>query len=353
MKVFIIVVTYNGAADMPHFLDSFKKTTSLDEVELIVVDNNSHDETVSIVKRDAPFAHLIQNAENTGFTGGNNIGMRYALSKGAEYIMLTNQDIRFEKEWLSPLVHFLSSNPDVGAVQPKIMLHPQTELINSCGNALHFLGFGYTQGYRRNEQEYVCEKPSDVAYCSFSAVLLSASVLKKCGLFDDSFFMYHEDSDLCWRMRLMGFRCCVQPLAKVYHHYEFTRSIQKFYYIERNRFLILLKNYSLKTLFLIAPIGVVWEVGLLLMSLAGFLFMKKTIGLREKFAAYWYFLSWKTWQSLLQSRWAIQKSRLLADKDIVSLFSDIIDFQDVSNPILKYIANPLTQFYWKIVKKFI
>ncbi|MBI4239833.1 glycosyltransferase family 2 protein [Candidatus Uhrbacteria bacterium] len=365
MKVFVIVVTYNGAADMPHFLDSFKKyTPSLsrhsrddgnpdNEVELVVVDNNSHDETVSIVLRDAPFAYIIENTENRGFTGGNNVGMQYAISKGAEYIMLVNQDIRFEKDWLAPLVLFLHNNPDVGAVQSKIMLHPQIGCLNSCGNALHYLGFGFTRGYLKTEKEYDCANSRDVAYCSFSAVLLRVSVLKKCGLFDDSFFMYHEDSDLCWRMRLLGFRCCVEPASKVYHHYEFTRSIQKFYYIERNRFLVVLRNYSIKTLVLIAPLFVIWEIGLLFMSLVGFLFMKKTIGLREKLRAYGYFFSGNVWAHVCHTRSAIQKSRCVADKDIVSLFTDTIEFQDVSNLLLTRVANPITRVYWKIVKRLI
>lgn len=348
--VFIIVVTFNGERDMPRFMSSFKQYTKLDDVELVVVDNNSSDTTISIIEKEYPQATIFRNTENLGFTGGNNIGMTYALSQGARYVMLVNQDIIFGSGWLDPLVRTLDSHPTIAAVQPRILLHPQTDRVNSLGNALHYLGFGYTIGYTTLASEAVCVTGTPLAYCSFAAVLLSASALRRVGLFDESFFMYHEDSDLCWRMRLMGYVCTIASESQVFHHYEFSRSIKKFYLIERNRFLILLKNYSLKTLLLIAPLLFVWEVGLVGYSLLGLITQKRTIGFKEKMQCYAYFFSPTHWRSLLQQRRMIQEMRILPDKDIVRNFTATIAFQDIENPVLAKIANPITEWYWRRIQ---
>ncbi len=358
-KVYIVLVTWNGERDVPLFCDSLVSSTNVEDIQLIVVDNDSKDSTLKIIAEKIPEAIIIKNNSNTGFAVGSNQGIRYALDHGAEYIMLANQDLVFKKDWLEPLKNTLDTNTRIAAVQPLVMLYPDKEKINSCGNVLHYLGFGYTRGYLKKmvpgtiSGGYTCKNEEEIGAFSGSAVLLRASVLREVGLLDESYFMYHEDADLGWRFRLAGYTCVICTDSVVYHHYEFSRSILKFYYMERNRYLMMLKNYSLHTLLLLAPFFFFWEAGMIFYSLFGFLFMKKTIGFPEKIKGYAYFWSLKNWKALLKERQKVQTMRKIPDREIIKLSTPVIEFQDLESPIITYIANPLSRAYWFVIKKFI
>ena len=365
-KIYIVLVTWNGERDVPLFCDSLKNSIQPGCAQLIVVDNNSQDSTLEIISKKIPEAIIIKNNSNTGFAIGSNQGMRYALDHGAEYIMLANQDLVFEKVWLEPLKNTLDTNTRIAAVQPLVMLYPDKEKINSCGNVLHYLGFGYTRGYLQkwgqtpflkeklgSDPIFECKNLEEIGAFSGSAVLLRASILKEVGLLDEHYFMYHEDADLGWRFRLAGYTCVICTDSVVYHHYEFSRSILKFYYMERNRYLMMLKNYSLHTLLLLAPFFFFWELGMIFYSLFGFLFMKKTIGFPEKVKGYVYFGSIKNWKALLKERKRVQTMRKIPDREIIKLSTPVIEFQDLESPIITYIANPLSRAYWFLIKRLI
>jgi GT2 family glycosyltransferase len=352
-KTYIVLVAFNGERFIPRFLSSLQEFTSRNDYELVVVDNCSTDSTVSIIEREVPFAHTLLQESNLGFAEGCNVGIRFAQEHAAHSIFLANQDLVFAKGWLAPLRSTLDEHPNVAAVQALILLYPQTDTINSYGNALHFLGFGYTRGYGIAKDQWRASTSQEpIAYCSFAAVLLSPVAIAKVGLLDKDFFMYHEDSDLCWRFWLAGYECWIQADSHVYHQYEFTRSITKFYYIERNRLCILLKNYRLKTLLLIAPIFILWEVGMMLYSATASMASRKTIGSREKLRGYLYFFYPSHWRRLMLSRRAVQSSRVIPDREIVSRFTPVIEFQDIKNPLLS-VANTITIVYWKLIKRFI
>lgn len=354
MKVFIVVVTYNGEKDIEQFLVSLRGTGEKEFAELIVVDNNSTDQTCAIVSRLAPDAHLIRNARNRGYAGAGNQGMLYAIDQGAKYIFLANQDIMFGQNWLEPLTEEMNAHSDTGSVQGLIMLDPERILINSCGNALQALGFGFTRGYRKTLDEFPCQARSEVFYCSGAAVLYRVSSLKQIGLFDEEFFMYHEDTDLGWRLRSAGYRNIVISHSRVYHHYDFNRSIQKFYFMERNRYIILLKNYELKTLALLFPLFVVWECGLLLYALVGyFLHPKKNMTIQDKFRAYAYFFSGANMMRIIKKRFEVSKTRILTDRALAPLLASEIQFQDIDNFALRHIANPMTKAYLFFIRKLI
>ncbi len=354
MKTYIVVITYNGEKDIQVFLESLRGTVEEISAKLIVVDNNSTDGTCRVVEKVWPNAHLIRNTQNRGYAGAGNQGMQYAIEQGAEFVFLVNQDIIFEHGWLEPLLQEMKTHPQTAAVQPLIMLDPQRDRINSCGNAFHVLGFGFTRGYQKTVLEYPCNQRKEISYCSGAAVLYRISTLKQIGLFDEEFFMYHEDTDIGWRMRSAGYQNIVIPAARVYHHYDFSRSIQKFYFMERNRYMILWKNYEFKTLVLLFPLFVMWEVGLLFYSILSlFIHPKQTLTIKEKLRAYGYFFSGKKILLLLEKRYATSKSRILHDRALVPLFTSEIQFQDIDNPILRWVANPITKAYISIIRRFI
>lgn len=350
--VAVIVPTFNGAGVISRFLETHKRHTPSD-VLLIVVDNNSQDDTVEIVERLAPESTIIRNSENTGFATACNQGMRSAIERGVDFVFLANQDLSFTDAWLEPLVKKMAKEPRAGAVQSFILLYPQTDRINSCGNSLHYLGFGFTKGYQQKLSEWRRFYSQEIGYCSGAAVLYRVKALEEVGLFDEAYFMYHEDTDLSWRLLLAGYSLAVEPSSRVNHEYEFSRSIQKFYYIERNRIYTMLKNYQFKTLLLIAPLFFIWEFGLFCYSLLGLISGKKTLGCKEKLRGYAFFCNLKNIKTLLASRRAIQSKRKVADRALVKHWVSVIEFQDVKSPLLEKCANPVTDWYWKCIQRYV
>ena len=349
--VFVVVITHNGEKDIDCFLDTYRAYTP-GNVPLIVVDNASSDRTLDIVREQYSDAVIVQNTINRGYAGGAREGMDYALSHGAEYVAVVNQDVQFSERWLDELIEYLDTHPKCAAVQPRIMMYPETDIINSYGNAQHYLGFGYTLGYKNTL--YSCENGKELATCSGAAVLFRSSSLRDVGHIDERYFMYYEDSDLSWRLRLRGYSLALCCGSTVFHRYEFSRSIQKFYFMERNRLILMMTNYSLKTLLLIAPMMIVMEAGMIAYSLLGTLLGKRDgLTLKEKARSYCYFFRPSTLRYLAQKRSTVQGSRRVSDKEIVRVFVDVVEFQDIDNVILRKIANPLTRWYWNVVHIFI
>lgn len=353
-KTVVIIPVFNGADVLPRFISTFAHTVNANAVTLVAVDNNSQDNSVEIIRAGYPSVVVIQNAENRGFAPACNQGIRWAMEHDAKYVMFANQDLSFENDWLEPLVDALDKDPHRGAVQPLILLYPETTLINSCGNALHYLGFGFTNCYRKQVVDGEFTQPMAVAYCSGAALLMSIAALRKVGVLDDAYFMYHEESDLCWRMRIAGYHPALIPVSRVYHEYEFSGSTPlKFALIERNRLLNLLKNYQIKTLVLIFPMLLFWECGMIAYSVMNWILGKKTLGIAEKLQGYAYLLHPATQMSIARWRKKIAALRTVPDREIVSLFTDRIDFQDVASPLLERVANPITQWYWSLIKRWI
>jgi len=344
-KVAVIIVNYNGEKYLPALFGSIFKYPSKVDFKLFFIDNSSQDDSVKFVQSCYPQAEVLKQEENLGFAAGNNVGLRLALEQGFDYAMLLNQDTRVTESYLDLLVKAMEQDESIAAVQPKLLMFPRTDLINSLGNKIHYLGFGYTYGYLKpNDDSLVFSK--EINYCSGAACLIRISALKISGLFQENFFMYHEDLDLGWRFKLMGYKNIIEPSAVVYHQYEFSRSIKKYYFMERNRFLVILQNYHFLTLLLILP-------ALVIMELAVFLFSFKNGWWREKLKIYGYFFYRKHWQMIFENRSKTQALRKLTDRKTVSDFSGLIEHQEVSNILLDKIANPIFNLYWRIVKQII
>ena len=348
-SVAIIVLTYNGMAYIDDCLSGLLKQDYNGEYFAIVVDNNSKDGTPEFVSRSYPNVTLLKNDTNLGFAGGNNVGIRYALKLGCDAVVLVNQDTIVSTHLLSRLVNGAFSDERIGASQALILLYPEKTLINSIGNSIHYLGFGYTNGYRMQVEEYLSNIKNnvvDIAYPSGAAVLLKRKALEDVGLFEERFFMYHEDLDLGWRLRLRKWRVVIVNDARLWHKYSFEKSIAKYYYMERNRLNVIFKNYSMRTIILILPMFIVTEFGLILASFGGGYF-------RELMRAIFAFLSPANIFALIKSRRNIEKTRLISDSEFAKHLSFEVVFQDVESPLLRYVANPIWRWYWKFIKFFI
>ncbi|MGC2422971.1 MAG: glycosyltransferase family 2 protein [Nitrospirota bacterium] len=341
-KVAVVLVNYKGYARkyLPDCIESLKRQDFRD-FKVLIVDNESSEETFDFIRETAPEAEIIRNERNEGFAGGNNAGMRAALRQGLRYIILFNIDTVIGETAVSGMVRAADAEERAGAVQARLMLWPDKERINSIGNLTHFLGFGFCKGYGEKwspgliNGKYIC-------YPSGASVLLKADVLKEVGLFDESLWMYNEDQDLGWRIWLAGWSCVLAEDAVVYHKYEFSRSGSKYYYVDRNRVIAILKNYHWLTLLLIAPAFLVMEAGLLLFSV-------KEGSFKEKMGVYKYFLNLKNLKNILKSRAGIQANRKIREKEAVKLFSGRIWYEEIDDVRLRMV-NPLFDMYWKFIK---
>ncbi len=342
-KVLIIILNYNGAE---YIRDCFFSLQNInyprDLFKILVIDNASTDNSVEMIEKSWPDINIIKNEKNFGFTVGNNVGFKYAVDNNFDYVYLLNQDTAVEADFLIEAVKLAETDQSIGAVQSKLLLF-QSKKINSIGNEIHFLGFGYAGGYQMPDKEMAVK---EITYPSGAAVLVSVKALKEVGFFNEEFFAYHEDTDLGWRLWLCGYKVLLAPNSVVYHKYEFSRSIKKYYYMERNRYLIMLQNYKMATIFLLLPALTAMDIAMFFYSFLGGFW-------KEEFKVYGYFFKQKSWDNILKSRQDISAKRKIKDREIIKRFTGKIEFQEVQNPLLKYIANPIFNLYWQIVKRLI
>ncbi len=364
-KTAVIILNWNGKKYLPDCLSSLEKQDyPKNDREFILVDNASTDDSVTYAEENFPEITIIKNDKNYGFDKGNNIGMKYALDKGCEYIVLLNQDTSVEPDWLSELVKVAESDKKIGAAQSLMLYANQRECesesarnlkVNSWGNKLHFLGFGFCGGnnqkleirnWKLDPSAPLCFVRDDnsITYASGASVLLRATVLREIGGgFDEEYFLYHEDTDLSFRIKMAGYRVAFAPKSVMYHKYEFSRSIKKFYYMERNRYRILLTYYKWPTLVFIFPAFIAMELGMWLFALKGGWW-------KEKLRAYGYILNPKNLADIFKKRSYIQRTRKIDDREFTKSFVGEIMYQDIDNPLLRYIANPVFKIYWKVAR---
>lgn len=200
---------------------------------------------------------LILNDRNYGFAEGNNIAMKYVLDHlRSDYILILNNDTVVDGNFLTELVNTAETDEKVGAVGAKVLDYHDPSKIDSFGGWIDI--FGYGGSYNINNY------PEKLAYIPGVCLLLRSDMVAKYNLFfDKNLFIYHEDLDLGWRIRANGYRLKLAPNAIIYH--KGSQSVKRFninsyYYTERNRFLVLLKNVETETMLKLLPLLVLNEV---------------------------------------------------------------------------------------------
>lgn len=211
--VSVIIVNWNGKKYLKDCFSSLVKN-SYKNIEIIFVDNASTDGSVSFVKKHYPSFKVFENLTNLGFAGGQEIAFRKA--KG-DAILLLNIDTIVEKNLISELVKGLYSDKKIGAVQPKILLFPEKKLIDSIGSFFIINGDLYHYGREKNHLLPLYNKKMEIFSAKGACILFRKDVLKKTGLFDKEYFAYFEETDLCMRIWLAGFKVMYIPTTAIYH----------------------------------------------------------------------------------------------------------------------------------------
>ena len=216
-KVSIIVLNWNGKKDTLECLESIRKI-DYQNFNVIVVDNGSRDDSVKAIKKEFPDADVLEARCNLGYAGGNNLGMRYAIKNGADYILLLNNDIIVDAQLLKNFIRATYHDSKWAILSAKIYYysHPRkiwyagARRINKTANFVH-IGIGCID----NGKDFSTLIETD--YACGCALFLRTSILNKIGLFDERFFLTYEETDLSYRAKTLGYKIFMVPEAKVWH----------------------------------------------------------------------------------------------------------------------------------------
>jgi len=248
--VSFIVVNWNGDSYLAECIESILRQ-NYSRFELIIVDNGSTDKSKVIIE-NYPQIRLISNLRNLGYGPANNQGIVEA--KG-EIIAFVNNDVVLNDDWLSNIVTSMLSSKHIGMCAGKTLSYFEKDLIDNTGHLLFWDGLNRGRG-RMQKDSGQFDSTNQAFFPSGSACVFRASVLREIGTFDEDFFLYGDDAEMGIRGRLAGWECAFEPKAVAYHRYSASSSPYdpiKFFYVERNRFWVLLKYFPLE-LILISPI---------------------------------------------------------------------------------------------------
>ncbi len=251
--VSIVIVSYNARRFLDEMLTSVSKQTYA-PVEVVFVDNGSSDDSVGFVRERFPDVTVIENGENLGYGVANNVGI--GAARGA-YIFLLNTDTIIMPDSIASLVEFMERNPEAGAAQSKLLLGLDGVLIDSAGSYMTRSGFLHHHGWSDTDgPEYARE--FEIFSAKGASLILRRSVIEQVGLFDDDFFLYFEESDLCWRIWLAGYSISYVPESVVYHEGGgVTRTLSSAfinYESFKNRICSLTKNLGARKLLEVMPL---------------------------------------------------------------------------------------------------
>ena len=249
-SVFIIILNWNGRDDTLACLESLGKIAYAD-FSVIVVDNGSADNSVEAIRAAFPEVDLIETGANLGFSGGNNVGIQQALARGADYVLLLNNDTVVDPGLLDAFVAAAGHYPDAGVFSAKIYFHAEPKRIWYAGarwndKTVRFEQVG--EGVLDDGQRFstLCETD----YACGCAFFVPAARLREIGLLDDQFFLYFEETDWCYRARKAGYPSIFVPEAKLWHKVSVSfggeGSPLALYFQTRNRLLWAKRHATLR-----------------------------------------------------------------------------------------------------------
>lgn len=304
-KVSIITVNFNGIRFLRDFFDSVKNL-HYDNIELIFVDNASTDGSVDYVRQDWPGVKVIENKENLGFSIANNIAAKNA---SGEFLFFLNNNTKIHPNTVFELVNNMSAKPELGICGCKMMSYNGREFFHA-GIGIDIFGFPVVNG--------------ETFYVEGAALMIRKQLFKALGGFDPTYFMFHEDIDLSWRIWLLGYQVAAIPEAVVYHYIgasaggttpkngrQYKSTFFRRYFSERNNLRTLLKNYTIGYLVLILPIYCLINIMEMLLFL---LILKPRVSLCYIRAYAWNLINLK---DTLSYRSKIQRNRKISDKKIM------------------------------------
>ena len=265
----IVILNWNGFEDTSECIGSILNI-SYDNYNIIVVDNGSDKDESKEISTKFPEVITLRSETNLGFSAGNNLGIKWALRKGADYILLLNNDTIVEKNFLDILVDNASKNRTVGLAVPKINYYSDPSKVWYAGGYISkFRGAALTEGNGKSDSNQI--KNAFVTFATACCLLIDKRVINDIGLMDENYFLYLEDADYCIRSSKHGYKILFVAQSKIYHKInESTTKEHNYvplYYNTRNRLIFIKKFY--KNIFYISLLYLICTF--LFKSMIGFL----------------------------------------------------------------------------------
>lgn len=269
----IVILNYNGIDYLRQFLPAVLANLDADTQQVVVADNASTDNSVTMLRAEFPSIRVLEMEKNYGFAGGYNQALQ---SLDAEYYVLLNSDVEVTPGWLTPCIELLEQHPDIAACQPKILAYSERdrfEYAGASGGWLDRLGYPFCRGRifsttEKDKGQY--DAPANIFWASGAAMIVRADLFHELDGFDADYFAHAEEIDLCWRFKRAGYRIWCEPSSRVFHVGGGTLSYQtvrKTYLNFRNTLITSFKNEPAAKLWWWFPLR------LLLDGLAGGLFL--------------------------------------------------------------------------------
>ena len=254
-SVWIVILTYNGLEDTRKCLATVAKAVEprSNDVRIVplLVDNGSTDGTQDIVRAEFPWCPILRIEQNNGPAAGNNRGIEHALAQGADWVMLLNNDTLVRPELATRLMEAARANPDYAILGPVLNYMSEPDIVMT--DAVLFNRPAYHGFFERKEVPVTLSEPpraSDTDVVNGCCMMIAAPVFRTIGLFDESMFIYHDETDFCLRAWEAGFRCGVIDHQLVWHKGSSTfvdvgKRMAR-YYDSRNLWYVLRKHKGAK-----------------------------------------------------------------------------------------------------------
>jgi GT2 family glycosyltransferase len=251
--IYAIVVNWNNYSDTQECLESIRMN-SYPVTQVVLVDNASKDGSLEKLQEDYAndnALHIIQNEANYGFARGVNVGIRYALARGAEFVFLLNNDAVIDRLCIQMLVSTLEADATAGIAGPRVFYHADPDRIWQGGGYFSLIKTGVVNPEKNRLQTSLVEGTQGIQKASFltgCAMLIRSQVFEKVGLFDEDFFFYDEDVEFCLRVTRAGFELLYVPQARSWHKIGNVVKDRTgpfvMYHLARSRLLVLRKGYT-------------------------------------------------------------------------------------------------------------
>jgi GT2 family glycosyltransferase len=264
-KISVVILNYNGREYLESFLPPIAYSCTNEDVDVVVIDNNSSDDSVSYIKEWHPEVKTISLTKNYGFADGYNKGL---MTIDAEYFVLLNSDVLVTNGWLDPIIRMMEADPTIGISQPLILSmenKKQFEYAGAAGGYLDTLSYPFCRGrlfddVEENAGQYTNNE--EIFWSSGAAMVIKSKLYHNLGGFDSMYFAHHEEIDLCWRAKRAGYKIMVCGESKVYHLGGGSLSYQspfKMFLNFRNNLFTMVKNESMFLLLYKLPFRLVLD----------------------------------------------------------------------------------------------
>lgn len=240
-KTAILVLNRNGRHHLKECFDSLLDQKGAD-FDIYLVDNASTDGSVEYTRSSYPGIKIIAHKKGLGFAGGYNEAVSLVEN---EYVALVSNDTKADPNWLSSLVNVLDCDKSAAIAGGKILLYDNPGILHSAGQKITYAGMGYDIGFG-TAVDPASEHCGPVGSLCGAAILARKSVFLRLQGFDPDYFLLCEDTDLCWRAWITGYRVFYEPRAVIYHKYGATigkrETPERVYYVQRNALWSIIKN---------------------------------------------------------------------------------------------------------------